>query len=168
MRSTSRQRRRSSNAGAWAAASAARRASRHCSPASPRCSRETTGRPVKLRVDRDDDMLITGKRHDFVTDYEVGFDDDGRILGVDFVLAGALRLLGRPVGLDQRPRDVPQRQLLLPRERRASCRFRCKTNTVSNTAFRGFGGPQGMIGIEQVIDDIARHLGNGSAGRCAA
>src|SRR5438046_1873421 len=47
-----------------------------------------TRRPVKLRVDRDDDMMITGKRHDFITEYEAGFDDDGRILGVDFVLAG--------------------------------------------------------------------------------
>ena len=104
------------------------------------------GGPVKLRLDRDDDMMITGKRHDFVTDYDVGFDGEGRILGVELHARRPLRLLGRPLGVDQRPRDVPQRQLLLPRRTSASLRYRCKTNTLSNTAFRGFGGPQGMIG----------------------
>ena len=117
-----------------------------------------TKRPVKLRIDRDDDMRITGKRHDFVTEYEVGFDDDGRILGVDFVLAGRC---GYSVDLSGAIND----RAMLHSD---NCyylgnvgvrSFRCKTNTVSNTAFRGFGGPQGMLGVEQVIDDIAHALG---------
>src|SRR4029450_3760517 len=116
-----------------------------------------THRPVKLRLDRDDDMMMTGKRHDFVTEYEVGFDDDGRILGVDFVLAGRCGYSADLSG------SINDRAMLHSDncyylENVSILSFRCKTNTVSNTAFRGFGGPQGMIGIEQVIDDIARHL----------
>ena len=117
-----------------------------------------TGRPVKLRMDRDDDMLITGKRHDFVTEYEVGFDDDGRILGVDFVLAGRCGYSADLSGsINDRAMLHSDNCYFL--ENVSILSFRCKTNTVSNTAFRGFGGPQGMVGIEQVIDDIARHLG---------
>jgi len=67
-----------------------------------------TRRPVKLRVDRDDDMMITGKRHDFVTEYEAGFDDDGRILGVDSCWPDAAAIR-RPLRIDQRSRDAPQR-----------------------------------------------------------
>jgi xanthine dehydrogenase large subunit len=117
-----------------------------------------TKRPVKLRLDRDDDIRITGKRHDFVTEYEVGFDDDGRILGVDFVLASRC---GYSVDLSGAIND----RAMLHSDNCyylgnvAVRSFRCKTNTVSNTAFRGFGGPQGMLGVEQVIDDIARTLG---------
>jgi len=116
-----------------------------------------TGRPVKLRLDRDDDMIITGKRHDFVTDYDVGFDDDGRILGVDFTLAGRCGYSADLSG------SINDRAMLHSDncyylDNVAILSYRCKTNTVSNTAFRGFGGPQGMIGIEHVIDDIARHL----------
>jgi xanthine dehydrogenase large subunit len=117
-----------------------------------------TKRPVKLRVDRDDDMRITGKRHDFVTEYEVGFDDEGRILGVDFVLASRC---GYSVDLSGAIND----RAMLHSDNCyylgnvAVRSFRCKTNTVSNTAFRGFGGPQGMLGIEQAIDDIAHALG---------
>ncbi|MEO5764943.1 MAG: xanthine dehydrogenase molybdopterin binding subunit [Casimicrobiaceae bacterium] len=116
-----------------------------------------TGRPVKLRPDRDDDMIITGKRHDFVTEYEVGFDDAGRILGVDFILAGRCGYSADLSG------SINDRAMLHSDncyylENVGILSFRCKTNTVSNTAFRGFGGPQGMIGIEQVIDDIAHHL----------
>src|SRR5439155_18134621 len=118
---------------------------------------QKTRRPVKLRADRDDDMMITGKRHDFVTEYEVGFDDDGRILGVDFVLAGRCGYSADLSG------SINDRAMLHSDncyylENVSILSFRCKTNTVSNTAFRGFGGPQGMIGIEAVIDDIARHL----------
>jgi xanthine dehydrogenase large subunit len=117
-----------------------------------------TGKPVKLRCDRDDDMIITGKRHDFVTEYEVGFDDAGRILGVDFILAGRCGYSADLSG------SINDRAMLHSDncyylENVSILSFRCKTNTVSNTAFRGFGGPQGMIGIEAVIDDIARHLG---------
>ena len=118
----------------------------------------TTRRPVKLRCDRDDDMIITGKRHDFVTDYDVGFDDDGRIRGVDFVLAGRCGYSADLSGsINDRAMLHSDNCYFL--ENVSIVSFRCKTNTVSNTAFRGFGGPQGMVGIEQVIDDIARHLG---------
>ena len=112
-------------------------------------------RAVKIRLDRDEDMTATGKRHDFVIDYEVGFDDEGSILGVDYMFARALRLLGRPVGSGRRPRAVPLRQRLFLS---GTCRLRSAplyTNTVSNTAFRGFGGPQGMVGAERVIDEVA-------------
>lgn len=117
-----------------------------------------TKRPVKLRADRDDDMLVTGKRHCFYYEYEVGYNDDGRIVAakVEMVLrAGFSADLSGPVAT------------------RAVCHFDnayylsdvdivalCgKTNTQSNTAFRGFGGPQGAIALEYVIDDIARNLG---------
>src|SRR5882724_7299846 len=117
-----------------------------------------TGQAVKLRLDRDDDMMITGKRHDFVTEYEVGFDDNGRILGVDFVLAGRCGYSADLSGsINDRAMFHSDNCYYL--ENVSILSFRCKTNTVSNTAFRGFGGPQGMVGIEQVIDDIAHHLG---------
>src|SRR5436305_1178429 len=117
-----------------------------------------TKRPVKLRMDRDDDIRITGKRHDFVTDYEVGFDDAGRILGVQFVLASRC---GYSVDLSGAINDraMFHSDNCYYLENVAIRSYRCKTNTVSNTAFRGFGGPQGMLGIEQVIDDIAHARG---------
>ena len=119
---------------------------------------QKTRRPVKFRADRDDDMMITGKRHDFVTEYEVGFDDDGRILGVDFVLAGRCGYSADLSGsINDRAMLHSDNCYFL--ENVSILSFRCKTNTVSNTAFRGFGGPQGMVGIEAVIDDIAHHLG---------
>ena len=108
-----------------------------------------TGRAAKVRPDRDDDMVITGKRHDFVVDYEVGFDDDGRIHGRRHDLRRPLRLVRRSVRPGHRPGAVPRRQLLLlPAVELRSLPL--KTNTVSNTAFRGFGGPQGMVGGERV------------------
>jgi xanthine dehydrogenase large subunit len=116
------------------------------------------GLPVKLRVNRDDDMMITGKRHDFRIDYDVGFDDAGRILGADFVLASRCGYSADFSG------PVNDRAVLhidncywLPNLKVIS--HRCKTNTQSATAFRGFGGPQGMFGIETVIEAIARRLG---------
>ena len=116
------------------------------------------GRPVKLRVGRDDDILITGKRHDFRIDYEVGFDETGRILGLDVTLASRC---GHSTDYSG---PVNDRALLhidncyfLPDL--AVVSHRCRTNTQSSTAFRGFGGPQGMFAIETVIDDIARALG---------
>ena len=119
---------------------------------------QRTKRPVKLRLDRDDDMVLTGKRHDFRIDYDVGFNAEGRILGIDFVLASRC---GMSPDLSNAIND---RAMLhcdncyyLENVRITS--HRLKTNTVSNTAFRGFGGPQGMMGIEQVVDEIARTLG---------
>ncbi len=115
-------------------------------------------KPVKLRVNRDDDMMITGKRHNFRIDYEAGFDDQGRILGVDVTLMSRCGYSTDYSG------PVNDRAVLhidncyyLPNLKIVS--HRCKTNTQSATAFRGFGGPQGMFGIETVIDEIARKLG---------
>ena len=117
-----------------------------------------TGRSCKLRLDRDDDMIMTGKRHDFMIDYDVGFDDDGVIQGIDFELAsrcGASADLSGPVN-DRAMFHCDNTYFL---ENVHITSHRCKTNTVSNTAFRGFGGPQGMFAIEYVIEDIARTLG---------
>ncbi|MEW6167033.1 MAG: xanthine dehydrogenase molybdopterin binding subunit [Pseudomonadota bacterium] len=117
-----------------------------------------TGRAVKLRLDRDADMLATGKRHDFIADYEVGFDDDGRIRALKLMLAsrcGYSADLSGPVN-DRALCHVDNAYFL---EHVEIVSHRCKTHTVSNTAFRGFGGPQGMMVIEQIIDDIARTLG---------
>jgi xanthine dehydrogenase large subunit len=115
-------------------------------------------RPVKLRVNRDDDMMITGKRHDFRLDYEVGFDDAGRILGVDFVLAsrcGYSTDFSGPVN----DRAVLHIDNLYHLPNLKIISHRCKTHMQSATAFRGFGGPQGMFGIETVIEQIANTLG---------
>ena len=115
-------------------------------------------RPVKLRADRDDDMLVTGKRHCFHYEYEVGYDDEGRII------AAKIEMVSR-AGFSA--------DLSAPVATRAVCHFdntyylgdvdiiaMCgKTNTQSNTAFRGFGGPQGAIAIEYIVDEIARNLG---------
>ncbi len=115
-------------------------------------------RPVKLRLDRDDDFLITGRRHCFSHAYEVGFDDAGRVLGVEVSLVS---------------RAGHSADLSAPVMTRALCHFDnaywlpdvamsgycARTNTQSNTAFRGFGGPQGAIAIEYILDSIARRLG---------
>ena len=117
-----------------------------------------TGRPVKLRADRDDDMLVTGKRHCFHYEYEVGYDMEGRILAarVDMVSrAGYSADLSGPVAT-RAVCHFDNAYYLSDVEIRAACG---KTNTQSNTAFRGFGGPQGAIAIEYVIDEIARNLG---------
>ncbi|MBW4022179.1 MAG: xanthine dehydrogenase molybdopterin binding subunit [Proteobacteria bacterium] len=115
-----------------------------------------TKRPVKLRLDRDDDMVLTGKRHPFRIDYDVGFDGSGRIEGIDFVLAGdcgfSPDLSG---GINDRAMMHVDNCYFL--ENISILSHRCKTNTVSNTAFRGFGGPQGIMAIEYVMDEIARH-----------
>jgi xanthine dehydrogenase large subunit len=117
-----------------------------------------TRQPVKLRLDRDADMIITGKRHDFVADYEVGFDDQGRILGLALMLAsrcGYSADLSGPI--NDRAMFHIDNAYFLPHVSIVS--HRCLTHTVSNTAFRGFGGPQGMMVIEDIIDGIARRLG---------
>ena len=116
-----------------------------------------TGRPVKLRLDRDTDMLMTGKRHDFLADYTVGFDDQGRIQALSVMLAsrcGYSADLSGPVN-DRAMMHIDNAYFL---EHVEIVSYRCKTHTVSNTAFRGFGGPQGMVVIEQIIDSIARFL----------
>jgi xanthine dehydrogenase large subunit len=117
-----------------------------------------TQRPVKLRLDRDVDMLMTGKRHDFLADYEVGFDAAGRLLAVQILLAsrcGYSADLSGPVN-DRALCHLDNAYYL---EHVEITSHRCKTHTVSNTAFRGFGGPQGMMVIEHILDDIARTLG---------
>ena len=118
----------------------------------------TTGRPCKMRYDRDDDMVITGKRHDFRITYQVGFDNDGRLLAIDFThytRGGWAQDLTLPVA--DRAMLHADNAYFVPNMRVTS--HRLKTNTTSATAFRGFGGPQGMIGIERVMDHVARHLG---------
>jgi len=117
-----------------------------------------TGRPCKMRYDRDDDMIVTGKRHDFRIDYDAGFDDSGRLLGVDFThytRCGWAMDLSLPVA-DRAMLHSDNAYLL------DACRItshRLKTNTQSATAFRGFGGPQGVLGIERVMDHAAHMLG---------
>jgi xanthine dehydrogenase large subunit len=115
-------------------------------------------RPVKLRLDRDDDFLITGRRHCFWYEYEVGYDDEGHVLGAEITMVS---------------RAGHSADLSGPVMTRALCHFdnaywlpdvamhgySGKTNTQSNTAFRGFGGPQGAIAIENILDTIARTLG---------
>ncbi len=116
-----------------------------------------TGRPAKLRLDRDVDMIMTGKRHDYVIDYDVGFDDDGLIRGVEFTFASRCGMSADLSGaVNDRTIFHCDNAYFLSDVSVVS--HRCKTHTVSNTAFRGFGGPQGMFGIEHVIDEIARHL----------
>ena len=115
-------------------------------------------RAVKLRADRDDDMLVTGKRHCFHYDYEVGYDNEGRIVAakVDMVTrAGYSADLSGPVAT-RAVCHFDNAYYLSDVDIRAACG---KTNTQSNTAFRGFGGPQGAIAIEYAIDEIARNLG---------
>ena len=115
-------------------------------------------RPVKLRLDRDDDFLITGRRHCFWYEYDIGYDDEGRVLGSEITMVS---------------RAGHSADLSGPVMTRALCHFdnaywlpdvalhgySGKTNTQSNTAFRGFGGPQGAIAIENILDTIARTLG---------
>ncbi|MFZ2990322.1 xanthine dehydrogenase molybdopterin binding subunit, partial [Ideonella sp.] len=116
------------------------------------------GRPVKLRLDRDDDFMITGRRHGFEFDWQAGFDAAGRVLAVEVTMLGHA---GHSADLSP------------PVMTRAICHFDNaywlpdvaihgylpRTHTQSNTAFRGFGGPQGAIAIELILDSIARHLG---------
>ncbi len=117
-----------------------------------------TGRPARMRLRRHDDMVTTGKRHDFLGKWEVGFDDEGRILGLATDLVGNA---GHSVDLSEGVVDRAQFHV-------DNCYFApdvrvtghtVATNTVSNTAFRGFGGPQGMLVAESVIEAIARHRG---------
>ncbi len=117
-----------------------------------------TGKPAKFRVDRDDDMVMTGKRHDFACDYDVGFDDAGRVSAIRLELASRCGMsLDLSLAINDRAMFHSDNCYFLEHVEIVSHRFR--TNTVSNTAFRGFGGPQGMLLIERVMDAIALHLG---------
>jgi xanthine dehydrogenase large subunit len=114
--------------------------------------------PVKLRLPRDDDMRATGKRHPFLIRYDVGFDGNGHILALDLVLAanGGSVADHTPAVLTRALCHVDNCYFL------PNIRLRglpCKTNTVSNTAFRGYGGPQAMLAIETIIEVVARRLG---------
>ncbi len=116
-----------------------------------------TGRPVRLRLDRHTDMTATGKRHDYVVHWRAGFREDGRILGLE------MDLLSRAGCVADLSPAVMTRALVLGDNCYAIDHitlsgYCCRTNTVSNTAFRGFGGPQGVLAMESVIDDIARIL----------
>lgn len=114
-------------------------------------------RPVKLRLDRDTDMIVTGKRHGFAYQWDVGFDEQGMILGLYIQLAsncGSSTDLSGPVN-DRAICHVDNGYYL---DVVTIDSLRCKTNTVSNTAFRGFGGPQGMFPIEYIMDDIGYAL----------
>ncbi|WP_459177329.1 xanthine dehydrogenase molybdopterin binding subunit [Ewingella americana] len=117
-----------------------------------------TGRPVKMRLSRQDDMLITGKRHPFYVRYDVGFTDDGVLHGIEIQLAAncgySLDLSGSIV--DRAMFHADNAYYLGDA---TITGLRCKTNMASNTAYRGFGGPQGMVAIEHIIDHIARWLG---------
>lgn len=121
------------------------------------CAHKTL-RPVKLRLTRDADMVITGKRHDVQTRFEVGYDDAGHILAMDMEIAlrcGNVADLSGPVLT--RALCHADNAYWLPNVRVRG--LAAKTNTVSNTAFRGFGGPQGVFSIELVIAHVAAALG---------
>jgi xanthine dehydrogenase large subunit len=116
---------------------------------------------VKLRLDRDDDMMITGKRHGFSFDYDVGYNDEGLIQAVDIEMvaqAGFSADLTGPV-VTRAVCHLDNAYYLTDVKINA---LSAKTNTQSNTAFRGFGGPQGALAIETIIDNIARKLGKDS------
>jgi xanthine dehydrogenase large subunit len=118
---------------------------------------QLTGQPVKMRLDRDEDFLITGKRHNFHAEYEAGFNAEGQIQALKVMLAsqcGFSADLSGPV--NDRAMFHLDNAYYLPHVRIDS--FRCKTHTQSNTAFRGFGGPQGMFVIETIMGEIARFL----------
>ncbi|MDH5798042.1 MAG: molybdopterin-dependent oxidoreductase, partial [Paracoccaceae bacterium] len=119
---------------------------------------QATGRPCKMRYDRDDDMVITGKRHDFRVEYDVGFDDNGKITALLFrhyTRCGWALDLSHPVA--DRAMLHADNAYHLQHVRIESHRLR--TNTQSATAYRGFGGPQGMLGVERVLDHVAHELG---------
>ena len=121
-----------------------------------------TKKPIKLRLDRDDDIIITGKRHDFFSDYEVGFDDKGRINGLKLKLASRCGMSpDLSLAINERALlHIDNAYFLKDLEVK---NYLCKTNTASSTAFRGFGGNQGMMAIENILDNISRFLKKDSA-----
>ncbi len=117
-----------------------------------------TGRPVKIRLPREIDMIATGKRHGFDYRYTVGFDDDGRVLALDAVMAAdAGWSLDLTPGVVARALTHADNAYWIPHFRAVG--YACRTNKQSNTAFRGFGGPQGVVVMEDALDRIAHRLG---------
>ncbi len=117
-----------------------------------------TGRPAKCRLDRDEDMMLTGKRHDFRVDYKAGFDARGRVVAVDVdFLARCGYSADLSNAICDRTMFHADNAYFYPAARIATRRLR--TNTVSNTAFRGFGGPQGMLFAERLMEVIALKTG---------
>ena len=117
-----------------------------------------TGRPAKCRLDRDQDMIMTGKRHDVRIDYKIGYDDTARLTAVDVdFLARCGYSADLSQGVCDRTMFHCDNTYFFPAYHIKSRRLR--TNTVSNTAFRGFGGPQGMVFAERVMDAIAIETG---------
>ena len=117
-----------------------------------------TGRPCKIRLDRDDDMAMTGKRHDFRIDYKIGCDTDGVITAFETDMASRCGCSADLSGaINDRAMFHADNAYHLPAATITTRRM--KTNTVSNTAFRGFGGPQGMLAIERAVDAVAWTLG---------
>ncbi|GLQ74149.1 xanthine dehydrogenase molybdopterin binding subunit [Vibrio penaeicida] len=116
-----------------------------------------TNRPTKMRLFRTEDMMMTGKRHPFYNQYKVGFDDQGTITGIEIDVAGncgyspdlSSSIVDRAMFHSDNAYYLGEATVT---------GYRCKTNTASNTAFRGFGGPQGMMTIEHIMDDIAAYL----------
>ena len=117
-----------------------------------------TKRPVKFKLGRMDDMIMTGKRHPFENNYKVGFDSNGQIKGINIEVNGNC---GNSPDLSDAivDRAMFHSDNAYFLDQATVTGNRCKLNTVSHTAYRGFGGPQGMMTIEMVMDDIARHLG---------
>jgi xanthine dehydrogenase large subunit len=117
-----------------------------------------TGRPTKMRLPRMEDMQMTGKRHPFYVEYDVGFDDNGMLHGIEIELAGNCGYSPDLSGsiVDRAMFHADNAYFL---GNATINGHRCKTNIASNTAFRGFGGPQGMVAIEEVMDAVARRLG---------
>lgn len=117
-----------------------------------------TGQPTKMRLPRVEDMLMTGKRHPFYVEYDVGFDSQGRLQGIELDLAGncgyspdlSASIVDRAMFHADNAYYLGEATIN---------GHRCKTHTASNTAYRGFGGPQGMVAIEEIMDCIARYLG---------
>ncbi|WCN14108.1 xanthine dehydrogenase molybdopterin binding subunit [Marinomonas mediterranea] len=117
-----------------------------------------TGRPAKMRLPRSLDMSMTGKRHPFYVRYDVGFDDDGKVLAMNMDLAGNCGYSPDLSGsiVDRAMFHADNAYFI---EHATITGYRCKTNTASNTAYRGFGGPQGMVPMEEILDAIAHKLG---------
>lgn len=116
-----------------------------------------TGRPTKMRLPRNEDMTMTGKRHPFYNQYRIGFDDNGVIQGAEITVSGNC---GYSPDLSN---SIVDRAMFHSDNayylgNATVTGHRCKTNTASNTAYRGFGGPQGMMTIEHIMDEIARYL----------
>lgn len=134
---------------------------------------QRTGRCARVVYDKEKDMCSTGKRHAFRTEWEIGFDDAGRILAYRAQMysdGGAstdlsLSIMERAMLHAENAYFIPHVEI---------CGRVCFTNYPSNTAFRGFGGPQGMVGIENAIQEMASYLrsraadSNGQANRPAA